>query len=207
MEPNWATDHLQVIRTLMERTAIYRRAMAPVMLLLGILGILASILGLILSIDSIAGFGSYWMLVSAIGITGAYFKVRSQALRDSEPFWSPPTKRVTQAVIPPLLAGFVATIVIVATPLDDPRRFIWIPPMWMILYGCAIHAAGFFMPRGMKLFGWGFIVCGCIVAGILPQLELSSSVAGAHTTMGIFFGGLHLAYGAYLYFTERKNEA
>ncbi|MDA1274892.1 MAG: hypothetical protein O2960_12720 [Verrucomicrobia bacterium] len=207
MEPNWATDHLQVIRTLMERTAIYRRAMAPVMLLLGILGILASILGLILSIDSIAGFGSYWMLVSAIGITGAYFKVRSQALRDSEPFWSPPTKRVTQAVIPPLLAGFVATIVIVATPLDDPRRFIWIPPMWMILYGCAIHAAGFFMPRGMKLFGWGFIVCGCIVAGILPQLELSYSVAGAHTTMGIFFGGLHLAYGAYLYFTERKNEA
>ena len=30
MEPNWAGEHLQVIRTLMERSALYRRALAPV---------------------------------------------------------------------------------------------------------------------------------------------------------------------------------
>ena len=29
MESGWATDHLQVIRTLMERAALYRRALAP----------------------------------------------------------------------------------------------------------------------------------------------------------------------------------
>ena len=31
MEPNWAAEHLQVIRTLMERSALYRRALAPIM--------------------------------------------------------------------------------------------------------------------------------------------------------------------------------
>jgi hypothetical protein len=27
----------------------------------------------------------------------------------------------------------------------------------------------------------------------------------AHGIMGFFFGGLHLAYGVYLYFTERRT--
>ena len=45
MEPNWAAEHLQVIRTLMERSAIYRRALTPIMLLLGSFGVLASIIG------------------------------------------------------------------------------------------------------------------------------------------------------------------
>ena len=42
MDSNWAGEHLQVIRTLMERSAIYRRTLAPIMLLLGILGLLAA---------------------------------------------------------------------------------------------------------------------------------------------------------------------
>lgn len=76
----------------------------------------------------------------------------------------------------------------------------------MILYGCAIHAAGFFMQRGIKLFGWGFIVCGCCVSVALAAGSPVASSTAAHLVMGAFFGGMHLAYGAYLYFTERKNE-
>lgn len=206
MEPNWATDHLQVIRTLMERAAVYRRALAPIMLLLGILGVVSSIIGVALPIDSIRGFGGYWIVISGIGISGAYLKVRKQALKDSELFWSPPTRRVTQAVLPPLVAGFVTTIVIVIIPSEVPQQIGWIPPLWMVLYGCAVHAAGFFMPRGMKLFGWGFIVCGCCVSVVLAAAGLIVSATVAHLVMGVFFGGLHLAYGVYLYFTERKNE-
>ena len=42
MESNWAAEHLQVIRTLMERSAIYRRALAPIMLGTGVLVLGAS---------------------------------------------------------------------------------------------------------------------------------------------------------------------
>src|SRR6266540_1083328 len=35
MESNWAAENLRVIRTLMERSAVYRRALAPLMLLAG----------------------------------------------------------------------------------------------------------------------------------------------------------------------------
>ena len=191
----------------MERAAIYRRALAPIMLQLGALGVLASAAGLGFGIDSVRGFGIYWIVVSVLGITAAYLKVRRQALTAAEPFWSPPTRRVTQAVLPPLFAGLIATILILAVPTEATERFVWIPAIWMGLYGCAIHAAGFFMPRGMKLFGWGFIVCGCAVAATLATGYSTPSAKTAHLLMGAFFGGLHLAYGVYLYFTERKNEA
>ena len=84
---------------------------------------------------------------------------------------------------------------------------LWLPLIWVVLYGCAFHAAGFFMPRGMRLFGWAFIIGGCGLFAVgFP--DWARPLDYAHGVMGFFFGGLHLAYGVYLYFTEqRRNEA
>lgn len=208
MEPNWATEHLQVIRTLMERSAIYRRALAPIMFLLGILGILAALAGWTLSVQSAQAFGWYWMGVSVVGISGAYLMVRRQALLEAEPFWSPPTRRVTQAALPAVFTGFAATLLVIVGFPDERFEVLWLPPIWMACYGCAIHAAGFFMPRGIKLLGWLFILASCAVAAALAFRAVPRSTASGHLLMGAFFGGLHLFYGVYLYFTEdRKNEA
>lgn len=78
--------------------------------------------------------------------------------------------------------------------------------VWVLSYGCALHAAGFFMVRGIKLFGWIFVVGGAgILAGSLFQPAWQSSEV-AHYIMGGFFGVLHLAYGIYLYFTEKSGK-
>jgi hypothetical protein len=208
MESNWATEHLQVIRTLMERSAIYRRALGPIMCLLGILGILAAAAGWMIPVQSTRVFGWYWMGVSVVGISGAYLMVRRQALRDAEPFWSPPTRRVTQAALPAIVTGFAASLLVFSSSPGEKLDAHWLPPIWMASYGCAIHAAGFFMPRGIKLFGWMFILAGCAVAAALVFHAIPSSTASGHLLMGGFFGGLHLFYGIYLRFTEdRKNEA
>jgi hypothetical protein len=61
----------------------------------------------------------------------------------------------------------------------------------------------------MKLLGWIFIACGCVVMVLLIGSRSSGMLPlrNAHLLMGATFGGLHLAYGAYLFFTEtRKNE-
>ncbi|MBI4327860.1 MAG: hypothetical protein HY674_21730 [Chloroflexi bacterium] len=208
MDSNWAGEHLQVIRTLMERSAIYRRTLAPIMLLLGILGLLAAAGGWFLGLESGRAFVLYWTAISLVGLCGAYLLVRRQSLKDAEPFWSPPTRRVTQALLPPLFAGFIAGILAVFPAAREALYIWWLPPLWMVLYGCALHAAGFFMPRGMKLFGWGFIVSGGALAGCLSCADGVYPLLYAHIVMGISFGGFHLAYGLYLYFTEnRKNEA
>jgi hypothetical protein len=78
--------------------------------------------------------------------------------------------------------------------------------LWIMLYGCAIHAAGFFMPRGIKWLGWIFILGGTGILSLLWTAHRPPENC-AHIIMGVFFGGLHLAYGGYIYFTEKGKNA
>jgi hypothetical protein len=210
-----ASQHLEVIRTLMERSAIYRRALAPTMLMLGAVGIAAGLAGYLLEFDARRTFAGYWLGVGALGLAGAYWQMRRQALKEHEPFWSPPTKRVTQALAPALFVGAILGMPFAFAPqvwfCHDPALFPgepawWLPVEWMLLYGCAVHSAGFFMPRGFKLFGWSYILTGCFVWVFLSQIQHTVSLRWAHLLMGIVFGGSHLAYGAYLAITEKESD-
>src|SRR4051812_38259509 len=122
MQSNWAAEHLLVIRTLMERSAIYRRALAPIVLALGVLGLFASILGWSLAIRAPRTFVGFWSAVGLAGICLAYLMARRQALRDAECFWSAPTRRVTQALLPPLFVGFVGS----ALAAIGPNTATWV---------------------------------------------------------------------------------
>jgi hypothetical protein len=211
MESNWAAEHLQVIRTLMERSAVYRRALAPVMTLNGVLGIVAAGVGLLAGIEVPRAFIGYWVLVALIGVAGSFLLIRRQSLKAAEPFWSPPTRRVAQALLPPLVAGFVLGAILFVragqadSDLAEQLSLNWLPLAWIVLYGCALHAAGFFMPRGMKIFGWAFVLGSCaLCASGLP--EHAPRLWFGHGLMGLFFGVCHLAYGVYLYFTEPHSE-
>jgi hypothetical protein len=87
--------------------------------------------------------------------------------------------------------------------------------IWILFYGCALHAAGFFMPRGIKLFGLLFMASACVLfyaffSGIIYVLFFTGWISesiNAHWLMGFFFGVLHLAYGTYLYLTEKGKRA
>jgi hypothetical protein len=52
-----------------------------------------------------------------------------------------------------------------------------------------------------------FILCGCALMAARSQATGPLAALNGHCVMGGVFGGLHLAYGIYLYFTEqRRNE-
>jgi hypothetical protein len=212
MESNWAAENLQTIRTLMERSAVYRRALAPVTTYVGTVGIIAAAVGWSLKINDSGLFAIYWMAISLIAIAGAFALVRRQALKNSEPFWSPPTRRIAQAMFPALLIGFVVGLMFAIYFLHDvdaPPPGVLVP-IWALLYGLALNAAGFFMPRGVKWFGLSFIAIGLVLLVMLVRESLPQDWkwdSYAHLLMGVVFGASHLAYGVYLYFTEpRKNE-
>jgi hypothetical protein len=212
METDWAAEHLQTIRTLMERSAVYRRALAPIMVWNGLVGTFGGIVGWKLDLNA-AKFVDFWSVAAIIAIVGSFLLVRRQALKDSEPFWSPPTRRIAQALLPPLFIGAFLNALTVylcqkeGNPSDDDSFMSMILVVfWLLLYGCAAHAAGFFMTRGMKLFGWIFICGGC---GLMAVTSLGSGQLGfsASLLMAASFGSLHLAYGIYLYVTEKGKNA
>ena len=205
MEPNSAAEHLQIIRTLMERSALYRRALAPITLTAGVLGVGAAVAGWAFGISSPRGFVFYWMVVGAVTLLATFLQVRRQALKEAEAFWSPPMRRVAQAFFPPLFVGMFLGLAALC-PRGDFIPPSILPAGWMLLYGCALHAAGFFMVRGIKLFGWGFVLCGCAALGWRLGLDGAPPIERGHLLMGVAFGGLHLAYGIYLYFTEQSRK-
>ena len=206
MEQHAAAEHLQVIRTLMERSALYRRTLGPVMVYVGAVGSATALGGIALGIDALRAFCVWWLVAALVAIGGAFAIARRQALEDGEPFWSAPALRVTQALVPPLAAGVLLSV---ALAVAAPGHLRWLFVAGNALfYGCAVHAAGFFMPRGMKLFGWLIILLAGAVLFLRLVLAPDATAPVDHALMGGFFGGAHLAYGAYLFTTEpRKNPA
>ena len=209
METNWAAEHLQTIRTLMERSALYRRALAPIMIFVGIAGVAGGALGWLLKINSERGFILFWLGIAAFALIGSFLLVRRQALKDSETFWSPPAKRIATALLPPFSIGaFISIVVLLGRDEGDLMgdENIMLIVSWFWLYGCAIHSAGFFMPGRSRLFAWPFVLAGGILFCSLSHAEWLLNVSH-HLLMATVFGGLHLAYGIYLYFTEQRKNA
>ena len=205
MEHRAAAENLQVIRTLMERSTLYRRTLAPIMLYVGSVGTLACAGGIALGIEGLREFGAWWLGAAVMALAGSFVIARRQSLQDGEPFWSPPTLRVTQAMAPPLAVGLILSVAVMGTtPLAESTPLLVFPDA--LLYGCAVHAAGFFMPRGMKLFGW--LIIGLTAATLAAVIWLGRTIGFPvdHGFMGAIFGLLHLAYGAYLYVTEARRK-
>lgn len=202
MNQNWAEENLQTIRTLMERSALYRRALAPILLFAGILGLLASAVAIHFHINEPGRFVEFWLAVACVVVAGAFLLARRQALSDREPFWSPPTRRVAQALLPPLLCGLFVSILLTALDTNWLINFP-IALAWVLFYGCALHSAGFFMARSMRWFGWMFIAGAIAFAVVQFCSNLNIRPWSGNMTMGFFFGFLHLIHGIYLYLTEK----
>jgi hypothetical protein len=208
MNPKWAEENLQTIRTLMERSALYRRALAPVMMICGISGLAGGVAGWQWDFHTNQGFVSIWVVTAVFALGCSTLLVRQQALKEAEPFWSPPTRRVAQALAPAFLIGAIVAGVLAHWGTGGHTDEIWfLVLIWCLCFGCGIHAAGFFMPRGMKWFGWSFIFTGVGLIAIQSTdlVDIHRVFHSPHLLMAAIFGGLHLAYGIYLYFTEKKN--
>jgi len=191
----------------MEQASVYRRAMAPVAIVVGLIGLAAT--GLAQTVDW-AGpgrFAGYWLGVAFVAAMVALLLIRQQALSSKEDFWSPPTRHVAQALIPLLTAGLgLGLLEILNQP--DARDSIRLTALWIILYGGALHAAGFFMRRGIRLLGWIFVIIGSLCL-CFHELEQTPWLNGkhAHLLMGWAFGANNLMYGLYLKLTSEPLDS
>ena len=207
MPPNWAEENLAVIRTLMERAALYRRALAPVMLAVGALGTVAG--GLFLfGIGTGLHFHHRWPVLAVVGFAIALLIARLQALKAGEPLLTPPARKITGAFfLPWACAGLMTLCLLPVGSKEDSHAWLnWIlVSLWLVFYGCGLHAAAPFLVRGISRLAWGCALSGLgIFVGLLAEARFLV-VYSPDLVMGATFGGFHLVAGIYLYFTEKKE--
>lgn len=205
MDSNRAGDHLVMIRTLMERSALYRRALTPMMFASGALGVLSAVLGCWLRIRKVESFVVFWLSVGVLALGVSFLLVRRQAMKDREPIWSGPTRRVAHAMLPALIAGALGSLILVSGGGTGrgPSSPVWIAGLWMILFGCAAHSGGYSMPRGIQWLGWIFVSAGLLTFAMVACFSLGEWEYLGHAVMGFTFGCLHVLCGLYLWFTEK----
>ena len=205
-----ATEQLRAIRALMERSTIYRAVSAPAAAFAGML--------------SLAVSGWLWMhrepqdaprpvvfLLLWLGVLLVASLVNTMLLYRSarkrgEVFVSAGMKHALRALLPPLFAGFIMSLLEVNRPgLAGLNCHTNIVAYWILFYGLALLATGSFSPRSMQALGAGFFAF-----GILTFLPSVRDIAGrqfpvAIACMASSFGLLHLVYAAAVWIQDRRE--
>lgn len=200
-----AEANLAAIRTLMERSALYRRAVAPLQVLAGVVGLVAAVAGVEMGMSEVRVSVLFWMFTGWVVGGFALILVRRQALGAGERFWTPPARRVLRAVSPGFAAGAMLTLPVLADRSAGRAMSELIPAMWMICYGLSMHAAAFFLPRGPQLLAWAFILSGLSLGMAYSFSWWKPKPTDFHWCMGATFGGFHLASGALLHLAEKRD--
>ena len=205
-----ATDQLRAIRALMEKSTIYRAISAPAAAFAGALSlaVCAWLWSRREPTDSPEPviFMFVWLGVLVVAsIVNALLLCRSARQR-GDVFVSAGMKHALRALLPPLLAGFVMSLLEVSRPGTAGRDcYANIAAYWILFYGLALLATGSFSPRSMQALGAGFFAFGILT--FLPSVREMAGrqylVAVIH--MAFSFGLLHIIYAAAVFIQGRRE--
>lgn len=207
MNPDQAARNLEVIRQLMERPVRYSTQS----------GLAAIFAGGVTLVGMAADWYFYklfgpghrafwvnllvWAGVFLLALAGTLGLTRWRELRQGMPFWTPAKRKLLLTIIAPFVAGVGLTVAIAARwylNTDDigelsSRANQWglIVPCWMLFYGLACWQVSQYSTREIGVLGAAFIAAGLVAAGFFQMHP--------YWTLGVTFGGFHIAYGIYVW--------
>jgi hypothetical protein len=129
-----------------------------------------------------SGWMTVWLAEAAVAIAVALWSSERKAKRMGVPLWTAVARKFVLALLPPLIAGGVLTVVL----WYSGNRTI-VPGVWLLLYGTAVVTGGSFSVRAVPLMGYCFMVLGGVA--------LAVPLGWAWLLLGAGFGGLHIVFG------------
>jgi len=206
MNSNWAETQLATIRTLMERSSLYRIELAPIFLLTGILGTSAGIGGYFLGWNSPGKIAGLWIAVVLFSVGILFYFMRKECSKRNEPFFTIPAKRIVKST-----TAISCTMLIVGSTLflkqGQTPYLSWILLAFLVaLYGCLLNCAGFFLERGIRWLGEIYVGEGMLLFLALNLLPTTPDYIYANLVLGTLLGVENLIYGCYLKITVKNNQ-
>jgi len=129
---------------------------------------------------------SVWagLLILSAAITA--FAMARKAQRAGQIFWSPVLRKAVAIATAPMLLGALLS----AAVLRD-GTLTRLPMIWLSCYGAALASAGVISVSPVRWMGTCFMLLASAALFVPPSAGLALLAAG--------FGGLHLAFGSYIY--------
>jgi hypothetical protein len=201
---NGETDErLPVIRSIIERGAIYRAISARAALIAGVLSIITA-LAIYLNNEGIVTLGRVirprefvvlWFITFVIAADAAAFLFWREARREGRPFFSSELGLAARTFLPYLLIPAAFTSWYYSTGYLGARE-LELVAVWMASYGLALLSMSAFAPRALVRLGWAFLLTIVAVPAIMNVMDLSFSFDLPNGLMGLSFGLYHLVYAA-----------
>ncbi len=196
-----ALEHLQVIRSLMEKAHIYRAISAPAAIAGGILATGASVWTIWVSAVQESSnvppslFLTIWLGIFALCTLLNTILLSREATRRAQPLVSADMKLALRALAPALGAGGGMGICLAHFWHNQTLAAL----VWIVCYALALLSTSGFSPRSIRRLGRSFLAVGLllfILWSAVPDARVyQHEEAVAAACMGLTFGLLHLAYG------------
>lgn len=127
----------------------------------------------------------FWMAAAAVALPLGTFACRRKGRRrDLFIHWDP-VRRFVLCLVPAVAVAAALTLRLWSS---DPAL---IPPVWLMLYGCGVLAAGTYAVTAVVTLGGSFVLLGAWSLLLDPVWSNVVLAAG--------FGGLHIGFGFWVY--------
>lgn len=204
-----ALEHLRVIRSLLERSQVYRAVSAPAALCGGLMALIASGYTIKTSQLDFSGrieprqFLAMWLGILVLTVVLNLLLLYREARKRGQAFVSEGMRMAFRAFMPPMLVGGILSFCLIWFN-DDVKLAALV---WILCYGLGLLATAHFSPRSLVRLGWAFLIAG----GALSLLYFAKGGLGmfqndeapASLFLGLTFGVLHILYAAAV-FIRRK---
>lgn len=134
---------------------------------------------------TLAPFALAWGLLLVLSLAISGFAMERKAAHAGQPFWSPVLHRALSIWAAPMFVGGIMTAAIMRAGTAA-----MIPTVWLGCYGAALAACGFVTVSPVRWMGLSFLILS-VVSLLLP-------VYWGLALLALGFGGLHIAFGAYI---------
>lgn len=185
-----ACDNLTFIRETMARSGSFTAVSGWANCLMGVIAIAGAISAGLLSSPS--AWLTVWLVTASACATVGAVGIWRKARRSGAAVWGGPGRRFLLSLAPPMVAGAVLTL-----GLGFRGMFIYLPALWLLLYGAGVVTGGAFSIKLVPLMGLCFMVLGSLLA-VLPSAG-SFQAFGGLTVADLFlaggFGGLNIIFG------------